>query len=161
MFTEHASAVWRFLRWFGVRERDLDDACQDVFIVVHRKLSTYDGCCSVRTWLYGVCRRVAADHRRSAHLAREELVASLPEVSEPPPQDAEIERRAARQLLEKILDTMDDDKRFVLVLHEIEQVPMEDIAALLGCPVQTAYSRHRAAMKHIEAAVKRLRRDAA
>jgi RNA polymerase sigma-70 factor (ECF subfamily) len=161
VFTAHAPSVWRFLRWFGIPATNLDDVCQEVFIVVHRKLPTYDGRASVRTWLYGICRRVASEQRRALHRAREELVEWVPEPSVPAPQDAELERRAAHRLLEQLLDTLDEEKRFVLVLHEIEEVPMAEIAALLGCPVATVYSRHRAAMKHVEAAVRRLRRSAA
>src|SRR5256885_879712 len=81
--------------------------------------------------------------------------------SGPAPQDAEVDRRIARRMLDDILDTLDEDKRFVFVLHEIEQVPMEEIAGLVGCPVQTAYSRHRAATRYVEAAVKRLQECAA
>jgi RNA polymerase sigma-70 factor (ECF subfamily) len=161
VFAEHAPSVFRFLRWYGVREPDLDDVCQEVFIVVHRKLGTYDGRTAIRAWLYGVCRRVASDHRRSARLAREDLVESPPDLGEPASQEAELERRAARRLLGEVLDTLDEDKRFVLVLHEIEQVPMAEIAEILGCPLQTAYSRHRAAMKHVEAAVRRRERCSA
>jgi RNA polymerase sigma-70 factor, ECF subfamily len=160
VFRDNATYVFRVLRWLGVREPDVEDACQEVFIVVHRKLSTYDGRCSLRTWLYGFCRRVASEHRRSPHIQREELAAVLPEESEPASQDVEIDRRNARRLLDEILDSLDDDKRFVFVLHEIEQVPMDEIAALVGCPVQTAYSRLRAATQHVDAAVKRLQRYA-
>jgi RNA polymerase sigma-70 factor (ECF subfamily) len=161
VFRENAACVFRVLRWLGVREPDIPDVCQEVFLVVHRRFATFDGRSAMRTWLYGICRRVASEYRRAPHLLREELCDTLPEQSQPAPQDAEMERRAARRLLDEILDTLDEDKRFVFVLHEIEQVPMDEIAALVGCPLQTAYSRHRAATKHVEAAVRRLQRYAA
>jgi RNA polymerase sigma-70 factor (ECF subfamily) len=150
-----APFVWRALRRLGVREADVDDVWQEVFLVVHRRLPAFQGQSSVRTWVYGICLRVASEYRRSPHLAREETVEETPDRPIPAEQDAELDRRRALAWLDEVLDGLDDPKRAVFVLFEIEQVPMTEVAAAVGCPVQTAYARLYAARRHIEAAARR------
>src|SRR5262245_7483674 len=64
IFDEHARYVWRTLRHLGVADADLEDVCQEVFVTVHRKLPEFEGRSKLRTWLYGICLRVASDYRR-------------------------------------------------------------------------------------------------
>jgi RNA polymerase sigma-70 factor (ECF subfamily) len=156
VFAACAPFVWRALQGLGVREADADDACQEVFLVVHRRLASFDGQCAVRTWVYGICLRVASDHRRRAHRARERTVEEVPEIAIFADQEAEIDRRRALVWLDQVLDTLDDPKRAVFVLFEIEQLPMTEVAELVGCPVPTAYARLYAARRHIDAAARRL-----
>ncbi len=68
---DHAQYVWQALRHLGVREADVEDACQDVFVVLHRRLSDFRGDSSIKTWIYGICVRVASEYRRRAHVVRE------------------------------------------------------------------------------------------
>src|SRR3954469_25405956 len=63
---QHGDFVWKMLQRMGVAERQLEDATQDAFLVVHRRLASFDGTASMTTWLYGICLRVAAAHRRRA-----------------------------------------------------------------------------------------------
>src|SRR5262245_13172298 len=63
IFNAHARYLWRALIGLGVPERDADDACQEVFLVVHRRLADIDPG-TLKSWLYGVCLRVASGHRR-------------------------------------------------------------------------------------------------
>src|SRR5882724_509457 len=58
--------VWRSLRRLGVPEATLDDAAQDVFVVVHRRLPEFEARSTVKTWLFGIVLRVVATHRRTA-----------------------------------------------------------------------------------------------
>jgi len=157
IFQEHAPYVWRALRRLGVAEADADDVCQDVFIVVHRKLGTFLGG-SVRTWLYGICLRVASEHRRRPYRHREEVVEAVPDEAVGPSQEEELERRRTLALLDAALDQLDDDKRAVFVLFELEQMAMVDVAEAAGCPLQTAYSRLYAARKIVEASLDRARK---
>jgi RNA polymerase sigma-70 factor, ECF subfamily len=159
VFEEHAPYVWRVLRRLGVRNADLKDVCQEVFIVVHGKLPTYNGRCSISTWLWGFCRRKASEYRRTPHVGREDLVEALPEQGEPPRQESDLDQRAKLRLLDAALATLDEDKRIVFVLHGIEDVPMKEIAEICGCPLQTAYSRYHAAQRLVEAALQRLQRS--
>ncbi len=158
VYAEDAAFVWRSLRRLGVRERDLDDVCQEVFVIVHRKLASYDGTSTVRSWLFGIARRVAADHRKRAHVRRETL-ASGPELEARPAagsdEPGERELAQARAVLDEILDELDEAKRAVFVLFELEEMAMADVARAVDCPLQTAYSRLAAARKQVESAVRR------
>lgn len=155
IFDENATYVWRVLRRLGVGEADVDDVCQEVFLVVHRKLDTFDGSSALRTWLYGICLRVASEYRRRPHRRREEVAGEVPEQSVAASQDETLDQRRALARLDAALDQLDDDKRAVFVLYEIERMTMAEIAEAAGCPLQTAYSRLRAARSQIEAAMQR------
>ncbi len=150
VFRAHAPRVWRVLRRLGVREADVEDQCQEVFVVVHRKLAEFEGRSSLGTWIYGICLRVASDYRRRAHVRHEEPTADLPEQQNSPPQARLLERAQARALLDAALAELDEDKRAVFVLYEIEEVPMAEVALAAGCPLQTAYSRLHAARKKVQ-----------
>lgn len=156
VFSENASMAWRALRALGVAEADVDDVCQEVFITVHRRLPTFDGRSAVRTWVYGICVRVAADYRKRVRSRRELGADEPPEVVVAPRQEDAVSIRQARAELHRILDGLDDDKRAVFVLYEIEELTMNEVASALGCPLQTAYSRLHAARREVAAAVERL-----
>jgi RNA polymerase sigma-70 factor (ECF subfamily) len=152
VFHAYAPFVWRVVRRMGVAESDVEDVCQDAFLVVHRRLDEFEGRSSLRTWIYGVCVRVASEHRRRPHLRHEALGEKAPERSVPAPQHDDLERRRAVVLLDRALGELDADKRAVFVLYEIEELQMSEIAETLGCPIQTAYSRLHAARKIVDAA---------
>lgn len=155
VFRELAPFVWRALRRLGVAERDVEDVCQEVFMVVHRKLGEFEGRSSVRTWVYGISVRVASDYRKRSHVRREVMPDAMPEgIATDDPHD-EAQRREARARLDRILDELDEDKRAVFVLYEIEQVTMAEVAEAVGCPLQTAYSRLHAARKLVQEAIDR------
>ena len=150
--------VWRTLRAFGVPEDRVEDAAQDAFVVVHRKLDEFEGRASIRTWLFAIVRRVAQDYRRRAR--RKGGDAQLPQdVSDdaPGPREA-AERSEAARLVVELIDTLDEDKRAVFVLVELEQMTVPQAAQALSINVNTAYSRLRAARMAFEAALRR-RRD--
>jgi RNA polymerase sigma-70 factor (ECF subfamily) len=145
IFDEHARYIWRTLRHLGISEADTPDLCQEVFVVVHRRLPSFEGRSALRTWLYGICIRVASEHRRRPHVRKETPL------SEPPSDgseqfatapDSSLEQRNA---LQRLLAGLDEDKRQVVVLYEIEGFTMKEVAEILQCPVQTAYSRLHAA----------------
>ena len=161
VFHAHAPFVWRVLRRLGVTDADADDACQEVFVTVHRKLGDFEGRSSVRTWVYGICVRTASDYRKRQRGRREFPSEVLMDHPVDAPQEDDMALRQARATLDRILDRLDGDKRAVFVLYEIEELPMNEIAAALECPLQTAYSRLHAARKDVDAAVRRLNIKAA
>jgi len=156
VYREHFQAVWRLLRRLGVPVPALDDAAQDVFLVVHRKLADFDAPARLRSWVFAITVRVASEHRRRAARARAEpFDDGLPD---PAPGPGELgERREELQLLHDILGELDDDKRTVFVLSELEQLSVPEIAAVLGVNLNTAYSRLRAARKYFDAGLQRRR----
>lgn len=153
VFRKEAPFVWRALRRLGVREADIEDVCQEVFVVVHRKLGDFEGRSSLRTWIYGICARTASDYRRSARVRHEVVTDAPPDAPDSARQHDVLALREARAKLDRILDRLDDDKRAVFVLYEIEELTMNEVAEALGCPLQTAYSRLHAARKIVEAGV--------
>jgi RNA polymerase sigma-70 factor (ECF subfamily) len=158
---EHADFVWRSLQRLGVREMDLEDALQEVFIVVHRKLATYDGNARLSTWLFGICLRVAAGQRRKAHLRRERASTDWEDAPDDRPHanpEASAMRREAEQRLERALDALGLERRAVFVMFEIEGMPAPAIAELLGVPVGTVYSRLSTARAEFSRAAERLAR---
>lgn len=157
LFRHYGPFVWRVVRRLGVPEADAADVCQEVFIVVHRRRAEFEHRSTVRTWIYGICVRAAADYRRRIRRRRETVVDTPPEQPEDASQDTALMVREARQLLDRILDELDDDKRAVFVLYEIERLAMADVAAAIGCPLQTAYSRLHAARDLVQASIRRLR----
>jgi RNA polymerase sigma-70 factor, ECF subfamily len=155
VYRDNVAFVWRSLRRLGISERDLDDVCQEVFVVVHRKLDTYNATATVRTWLFGIGRRVAADHRKRAHVRRETLAAPSALDASTSGESAPLELQRARAVLDEILDELDDNKRAVFILFELEEMPMAEVAKAVECPLQTAYSRLAAARKQVESSVRR------
>ncbi|MCA9639360.1 MAG: sigma-70 family RNA polymerase sigma factor [Polyangiaceae bacterium] len=150
IFDEHAAFVWRSLRYLGVAERDVEDHVQEVFVAVHRRLGEFEWRSSLRTWIYAFCLRVASDYRRRAHVRRERFPSEFPEPQLNPNQERQVEHREMRDRLVAALEQLDDAKREVFVLYEIEELEMKDVVALVGCPLQTGYSRLRAARKILE-----------
>ncbi|HEY4122255.1 MAG TPA: RNA polymerase sigma factor [Byssovorax sp.] len=158
VYDEHFRFAWRSLRRLGVRESDVADAVQDVFLVVHRRLAEFEGRSKVSTWIYGICYRVASDRRRVAHLKRE--VAEVPAALEARGDDrrgaeGDLDRKQGLELLESILDTMPLEQRAVFTLFELDAQRGEDVAELLDVPLGTVYSRLRLAREHFRRAVER------
>lgn len=143
--------LWRATLALGVPAADAEDLCQEVMLVVHRRLRDFDGQ-SLRAWLYGICLRVASDYRRSARVRREKATAELPERVFDPTQPDEVDARRAEAKLRRALDALDDDKRAVFVLFEIEQLTLREISEAVGAPLQTVYSRLQAARAHVKSA---------
>jgi RNA polymerase sigma-70 factor, ECF subfamily len=152
---EHGDFVWRTLRRLGVRDADVDDVCQEVFVVLNRKLKDFEPRASIKSWLYGICVRSAAAHRRKASTRREVPTESPNDAERAPGPDASYEGKEALAMLDRALDELDGDKRDVFVLYEIEELTMPEVAGIVDCPLQTAYSRHRAARELVTAFLRR------
>ena len=143
----HAAFVGRSLRYLGVPDADLEDAAQEVFVVVLRRLGSFEGRSSLRTWLYGVCARVAAARRRRASTRLESVMPQPPEMATAPLQERHLAQSETKRQLMAALEKLDEDKRAVFVLYEIERQSMKVIAEALDVPLQTAYYRLHAARK--------------
>jgi RNA polymerase sigma-70 factor (ECF subfamily) len=158
IYAAHFAFVWRLLRTFGVADAALDDAAQDVFVVVHRRLPEFEGRAAVTTWLFAIARRVAGSYRRRR------TTETLDPAHEPAGTSdtfAALSRAEATQTVLAILDMLDEDKRMVFALVELEQLSVPEVAKLLDINLNTAYSRLRLARQAFETAVKtRLARKA-
>ena len=126
---EHAEFVWLTLQRMGVAPADVEDCLQDVFVVVHQRLGTFDGSSRMTTWLYGICIRVAAAYRRRAHRRRERVGEDMDEaVDEAESPEAAASRREGRERLLRVLDEMNLEKRALFVMFGIDEVSCEDVA---------------------------------
>lgn len=159
IFDEHARYVIRTLRHLGVREADVEDVAQEVFVTVHRKLPEFEGRSKLRTWLYAICLRIASDHRRRAYVVRERATEEPPVDTGARSGDEADTTFESRAFVQELLGELDDDKRAVLVLYEIEGLTMREVAEVVGCPLQTAYSRLHAARDLLRQAWERSRKD--
>jgi RNA polymerase sigma-70 factor, ECF subfamily len=154
IFAAHLRFVWRVVSAHGVRPGDAEDASQEVFLIAHRRYDDWDPArAAVRTWLYGIAVRVAANHRRLSHVRHETpgRTVTAPR-SETDPVDAIDQNRA----LEKMYDALaqlDPSKRDVFVLFELEELTMKEVAQILGCPLQTAYTRLHVARRRLAEAM--------
>lgn len=148
VYDEHAAFVWRSLRRLGVPEADAPDALQEVFVVVHRKLSEFEGRSALTTWLFGICLRIARSRRRRAAVRYERADGGAAAERLHDHADGADERLAqeeAARVLEAILDTLPEEQRAVFVLFELEEMTAATIADTLGIPPGTVMSRLRLA----------------
>ena len=159
IYAAHAQFLWKSLYRMGVSEADLPDAMQEVLLVVHRRLETFDSSSKLTTWLFGICLRVAGGMRRSRRRRREAPMESDEQhmglVDENHPEQL-MNRRDARRRLELALDSLGPERRALLTLFEIEGLPCAQIAELLGVPVGTVHSRLAVARAQFQKAVSRL-----
>ena len=161
LYSQQADFVCRSLRRMGVPESSMEDAVQDVFLVVHRRLADFRGRSQIKTWLFGIVLRVARTYRRSLRRRGAHLDDAAPtDIDEAPSTevDGPLElavRREAAALLYRLLEEVDDRKRAMLVLVELEQMSVREAAEALAINLNTAHSRLRAARVELEQAAAR------
>ncbi len=161
-YEAHFDYVWRAARHLGVDEADIEDVLQDVFVVVLRRLPTFEGRSSLRTWIYGILLREVRDRRRSGrrlsrrHERADERLDAIPDLDGATPHDSAAKTEAVA-LLSQLLDTLEPERRDVFVMVEVEQLTVPEIANLLGEKINTVYTRLRLARADFEAALDRHR----
>jgi RNA polymerase sigma-70 factor (ECF subfamily) len=154
---EHYEFLWRVLRRMGVPEAGIEDAAQQVLVVFANRVDdVLPG--AERGFLFGTATRVAADMRKKA--VRSPVVSGSPIVElhpdDAPSAEVAIDRRRARETLDRAMDDLPDDLRAVFVLFELEELTMATIAQMLGLPQGTVASRIRRARAEFEASSRRL-----
>lgn len=152
-YEEHFAFVWRTLRRLGVGVTDLDDAAQDVFIVFLRRRAEFRGQSSYRTWLFGIASNMAHQYRRKAQRqAQTTPVTDSQRSPQPSPLDDASSSEALRWI-DAFLASLDETKRDVFILAELEQMSAPEIAEALGVKLNTVYSRLRAARQAFHASL--------
>lgn len=154
--------VCRWTRALGVPDRDIEDVAQEVFIAARRRLHAFHGG-NIAHWLYCITARAARDHRRRAWLRRwwrpeEELDLDAFMLSAPGP-DEDLERKRDRARLARLLAGMNEKKRSVLVLFELEGYSGEEIAEIQGIPAETVRTRLHHARREFKERLARQRRS--
>jgi RNA polymerase sigma-70 factor (ECF subfamily) len=142
-----------FLRKLGVRDRDLEDACQEVFLETYRHLRSFRAQAELKTWLYRLCITQARRARRKARVvdALKRAVAWLP--SDALVSSHAFDEARARHRIHAALERLPEKERVAFVLYEMEGLPGKEIAAILDCPEATVWRRLHYARKTFRAAL--------
>jgi len=146
----------RTLRRLGVNAEDVEDLAQEVFLVLRRTWRQYDPTRALKPFLFGISFRIAASHRRKRW--REIPFAMVDDTDRGPSADRTIEANQARAIVLEALNRIPLKRRAVLVMHDLDEIPVQDVAATLAIPLFTAYSRLRKARRELEAAVTHIQR---
>jgi RNA polymerase sigma-70 factor (ECF subfamily) len=165
VYDEHFPFVWRSVRRLGVVDSAVDDVVQDVFLVVHRRLSSFEGSGAMKSWLFGIVLRVVKDLRRTLRRKPAQLggaastdddVDGMADRTSNNPHET-LAKAEAVKVLHAALDAMPDERKEVFILSELEQMTVPEIAEAIGANVNTTYSRLRAARADFERAAARAR----
>jgi RNA polymerase sigma-70 factor (ECF subfamily) len=160
LVSENADFIWRSLRRMGVGDADVDDALQEVFLVVFRRLKDYEDRGLLRPWLFAISRQVASHYLRGRSRAERRHRGLIVEVTSEDPHEI-VARREAVDIVGSFLEELDEPQRVVFYLAEIEGMTAPEIAAATGVRLNTVYARLRLARKRFEKAVERkTRREA-
>jgi RNA polymerase sigma-70 factor (ECF subfamily) len=153
-YHEHFDYLWGLLGRLGVPRPQLEDAVQEIFLVLHRRRDEFRGDASVRTWLHGIAVHVARRQRDRARRHAAPPLGVLVPVAPTSP-EAEASARQALARLDRILAGLSDEQREVFVLAEVAELAAPEIAELLAVNLNTVYSRLRLARAHVRAALDR------
>lgn len=156
-FRENLDYVVKSLRRLGVREEDCEDIAHELFLAVHRRFDELDSTRPVRPYLFGYARRFASTYRQSARIRREATTDTPDAADLRPNAEQELLARDDQRLVHAALDRLDDERREVFVMYELDARMMEDIALELNVPLSTVVSRLRGARADFAAHVRRLR----
>jgi RNA polymerase sigma-70 factor (ECF subfamily) len=161
-YDEYVALVWRTLFRLGVGKADLPDAVQETFVVAFRKLPEFEGKSKASTWLVGICYRVASDRRRRAHVRREigDDCILLGHRDERPDPEQITQSREHIELVDELLAELRPEQREVFVMFELEELSGKEIAAIVGAPLKTVFSRLRLAREAFASALALRRQDA-
>lgn len=155
LYRAHAGAVSRWIAARGLPTHDIPDAVQDTFLVVHRQLETFDFQRPIRPWLFGIAWRVAALHKRRA-AKRHERLHIVPAPARIPPADASLSRAEAAEVVEMCLAELDEAKRIVFVMSDVDGLTAPEIATAIGISESAVRSRLKRARRSFERAASRL-----
>lgn len=157
VYRRHHAFVWRSVRRLGVDEAAVDDAVHEVFLVVARRLSEFEGRAELRTWLFAIAMNVARNQARTQWRQRRRAQALAAE-----PISAKVDgfaRSDAAATLHRLLDELPEDQRAAFILAELEGLSAPEIATALDANVNTIYARIRAARQRMAEAAQRLEGD--
>jgi RNA polymerase sigma-70 factor (ECF subfamily) len=159
-FEKELDYVHRTLRRLGAPVWDVDDLALEVFLALRRSWSDYDPDRPLRPFLFGIVYRIASVHQRKCRRRREVAFGSV-EVEHPGPgPDDALQKKQAIALVQAALERIPLLRRTALIMHDIDEVPVGEVARLLGISPFTVYSRLHKARRELEAALRRLVKDA-
>jgi RNA polymerase sigma-70 factor (ECF subfamily) len=152
VYRRHFAFVWRSLLRLGIPRSAVEDVAQDVFLVVRRRLGDYDSTYSMPAWLFGILRRVASEYRRRTGRAQRRLDL-LPPPGESAGPDLGVQVGEAAEVVRRFIAGLDEERRMIFVLSELEGLSGTEISEALGVNRNTVYTRLRKARIQFERAV--------
>jgi RNA polymerase sigma-70 factor (ECF subfamily) len=153
-FQAELSYIHRTLQRLGTSPSETEDLAQEVFLALRKCWTEYDPGRPLRPYLFGIAFRIAAAHRRKRN---REVPFEIVEVTDPHPgPDDALQTKQARAQVLAALETIPLPRRAVLVMHDLDDISVQDVASVLGIPRFTAYSRLRKARRELETALRRL-----
>lgn len=158
IYRQYFDFVWSSVRRLGVSPAAVDDVVQEIFIVIHARLHTLEKPQALRSWIYSVIRRTVSGYHRVRRTKEASVIvfASEPDGRRQPRTPLDLAEQSDQvTLLFSLLDELDEAKREVFTMAELDELPVPEIAELLGVPLNTAYSRLRAARHAFEEALAR------
>jgi len=157
-FQQELGYIYRSFRRLGTPPAEVEDLTQDLFMALRRSWSKYDPNRPLRPYLFGFAFRIAAAHQRKR---TREVVSGRVEVDDTGPGvEDELQSHQTRRLVLAALDRIPLPRRAVLVMHELDDVPVATVASTLSIPLFTVYSRLRKARRELQAGIRRLLREA-
>lgn len=149
LYDAEFSRVYRLACRFGVPGPEVEDVAQQVFVVAHRRLAEMEQVSNLRAWLRGITVKVIADHHRWRRVRRikgwlVEAIYTEADAGQASPA-REVEQAEMREQIADVLRTLSPKLRSVLVLADIEECSLAEVAEAVGAPVNTVRSRRRLA----------------
>jgi RNA polymerase sigma-70 factor (ECF subfamily) len=157
-FQRELNYIYRTLRRMGAWPSELDDLAQEVFLALRGSWTNYDSTRPIRPYLFGIAFRIASAHQRKRN---REVAFGIVEPDDMAPRpDEALQSKQARTMVLVALERIPLRRRAVLVMHDLDDISVADVAAVLGIPLFTAYSRLRKARRELEVAVRLMLREA-
>jgi RNA polymerase sigma-70 factor, ECF subfamily len=145
LYERHFGKVARLVHALGINDGEADDLCQEIFLIVYRHLGSFRGEARLATWIHRLSTREAIRHAKRRRLKRALIDVWKRALSPALPRDWAENEAARRQYMAQLLGRLSPERRLALVLFEIEGKPVQEIAELCGCAVNTVWTRiHRA-----------------
>ena len=158
VYRQYFDFVWSSVRRLGVGSAALDDVVQEIFIVIHARLHTLERPDALRSWIYSVVRRIVSAYHRSQRVKEISGVALAAEPDVRPRPETPFDRAEQNdqiKLLFSVLSELEEPKRDILLMAELDELTAPQISEILGVPLNTVYSRLRAARIAFEEALAR------
>ncbi|HEY5955683.1 MAG TPA: RNA polymerase sigma factor [Polyangiaceae bacterium] len=159
LYQTYFSFIWSVTRYLGVERAEVDDVVQEIFVIIHRRMHSIEQPESVRSWIYSIIRRAVGRYRRTRRAKGTSMGVDRVE-----PETMQLdwstphslaEQSEQVELLQTLLDKLDPPKREVFILVELEEMTAPEIAIAIGIPLNTVYSRLRAARQELDEALQR------
>ena len=158
VFQQELDFIFHTLRRIGARPADVNDLAQEVFLALRRCWGKYDPNRPIRPYLFGIAFRIASAHRRKR---KREVAFSVRDTDDTGPRpDEALESKQARAMVLAALERIPLPRRAVLVMHDLDDVAVADVATVLAIPLFTVYSRLRKARREFERAIRRMWKEA-